>query len=440
MFTLRRTLVRLALFFVLALVTSSSAARAEVLIRWDHDSMPSPQSLGIATLVVPAKSSTAVRNAISQGYRVFVEIEPSALAGFAPRDGVVAGLVITGKVPAAELRQLRLRLKVPAHAVLTLHEGAKWPHIRTNWVTKNNEVLQVAGRSAQPWIESNVALLRILQAERPGSTPLVTYQWQPITLSDIDEGPSLENYLVAIAEAGSFGGDLLLPLHERFQRRLLAGEPAARAEWTQIRRYIDFYSWNLPNRYRAMANIGVVTSQPMLWFEGMNLLSRHNLPFELVPPAKLATRDLKAFKLLIVLDKLEGAASGAVEQFARNGGKVHTVVKGMPDPNTFALEMRKLLGAGDRVIDIWNGITVLTAPYRDPESDTVLVSVLNYAHQELPVQLRVAGTFSIVQYEYPEEAAALVPHQHRNGYTEFVLPALRVGGRVFLSQYTGSDR
>jgi hypothetical protein len=440
MVTLRRTLIRPGLLFVLALVSSAGAARADVLIRWDRDSMPSPQSLGIATLVVPAKSSTAVRNAISQGYRVFVEIEASAVAGFASRDGDVAGLVITGKVPAAELRQLRLRLKLPAHAVLTVNQGAKWPHIRTNWVTKNNDVLQVAGRSAQPWIESNAALLRILQAERPGSTPLVTYQWQPITLSEIDEGPSLENYLVAIAEAGSFGGNLLLPLHERFQRRLLAGEPAARAEWGEMRRYIDFYSWDLPSRHRPIADIGVVTSQPMLWFEAMNLLSRHNLPFELLPPVQLATRDLKAFKLLIVLDKLEGAASSAVEQFARNGGKVHTIVKGLPDPNRFALEMRKLLGANERVIDIWNGITVLTAPYRDPEGDSILVSVLNYAHQELPVQLRVAGTFSMVQYESPEEAAALVPHQHRNGYTEFVLPALRVGGRVFLSQDTRFHR
>ena len=82
--------------------------------------------------------------------------------------------------------------------------------------------------------------------------------------------------------------DLLLPLHERFQRRLLLGQPQARAEWGEIRRYVEFYSWSLPGRYRPIANIGVVTANPMQWFEVMNLLMRHNLPFELLAPARLA--------------------------------------------------------------------------------------------------------------------------------------------------------
>jgi hypothetical protein len=50
------------------------------------------------------------------------------------------------------------------------------------------------------------------------------------------------------------------------------------------------------------------------------------------------------------------------------------------------------------------------------------------------VQLRIRGTFSQVSCESPEEAPALLPYQHRNGYTEFVLPALRTGARVFLSR------
>ena len=58
---------------------------------------------------------------------------------------------------------------------------------------------------------------------------MLTYPWTPSTLSETDEGPALENYLLAIAEAGSFGADLVLPLHERFGRRLLLGQPQARA-------------------------------------------------------------------------------------------------------------------------------------------------------------------------------------------------------------------
>jgi hypothetical protein len=418
--------------------------RAEVLVRWDRDQIPSPASLGISALVVPATNSAAVQNALAQGYRVYVETDGSTLAGFTPPAGV-AGVVVKGKASDKLVLQLGTRIKPPGARVLALEERGKWPHIRSNWVTRNNEVLQVSGRSAQPWIENNAALLRMVRAERPGSTPLLTYSWQPITLADKDEGPRVENYLVAIAEAGSFGGDLLLPLHERFQTRLLMGQPQARSEWNEIRRYVEFYSWNLPARYQPIANIGVVTAEPMLWFEVMNLLARHNLPFQLISPADVATRDLAALKLLIVLDAPGTAELNTLVEFERRGGAIviagadvgalkARVVKGIADPNTFALEMRQVLGPERRVMDIWNGITVIAAPYQDPQGSTVLVTAVNYAHEPLPVQLRVAGTFSLVHYESPEEAPALLPHQHRNGYTEFVLPALRVGGRVFLTR------
>ena len=425
---------RSVLLVLLTLVSAATGASADVLIRWDQNQTPSKQVLGITTIAVPETNASAVRQAIADGYQVYVEVDASRLATFAPGSTSPHGVIVTGNVSDADIVGLRTRLKLPADRVLSVQGGAKWPHVRTNWVTKNNDVLQVTGRSAQPWIENNAALLRILQAAHPDRTPLLTYRWTPITRSEVDEGPSLEHYLVAIAEAGSFGGDLLLPLHDRFQQRLLAGDADARSDWAEIRRYLEFYSRDLPNRYRPVVNVGVITAHPMVWFETMNLLARHNVPFEVLTPAQLATRDLKPLRLLIVFDQLEGPARAALERFTRDGGKIHKVTAGVSDPNGFAFEMRKLLGADDRVIDIWNGITVLTAPYQSPDSAAMLVTVLNYAYQPLPVQLRVRGTFGAVQYESPEEQRELVPHQHRHGYTEFVLPAVRVGGRVFLGQ------
>jgi hypothetical protein len=96
--------------------------------------------------------------------------------------------------------------------------------------------------------------------------------------------------------------------------------------------------------------------------------------------------------------------------------------------------MRQLLGREQRVVDIWNGITVLVAPYQEPDGQSLLVTALNYAHQPLAVQLRIRGTFSQIHFESPEEPATLLPYEHRDGYTEFVLPALRIGGRIFLSE------
>jgi hypothetical protein len=115
-------------------------------------------------------------------------------------------------------------------------------------------------------------------------------------------------------------------------------------------------------------------------------------------------------------------------------GRVVEALGPIADPNAFALEIRQLLGRERRAIEIWNGITVVAAPYSEPGGETLLVTLVNYAHQPLPVQVRVPGLYSQVEYESPDDPAALVPYQHREGSTEFVLPALRIGGRVFLSR------
>jgi len=339
----RRSLAVLILFF---LPVSSDA---EVLVRWDQEQVPSRESLDISALLVPAKNSRAVENSLAQGYRVYLEVEAAAVPGFTLPSDRLAGIVVRGPVSPGQLSQLRQRLGSSGTRVLALEERGKWPHIRTNWVTKRNEVLQVSSRTAQPWIDQNAALVRIAQASQPGSAPLLTYPWRPITLSDVDEGPRLEDYLVAIADAGSVGADLVLPMHERFQRNLLLGKPDARRWWQEIRSYIDFYSWNLPNRYRPLANIAIVTAVPMASFEVMNLLARHNLAFEIIAPEGLATRGLTPFNVVIVLNQPPGAQAGVLAEFAKNGGRVVERLSGVADPNAFALEIRRMLGRERRI-------------------------------------------------------------------------------------------
>jgi hypothetical protein len=423
--------IRLVFLFLFSLFGGS--ANAEILVRWDQPRVPSSDSLGISTLVVPAKNTAAVESARDQGYGIYLLLDAAEIPRFVAPTSPTLGVLVSGKASPAQLKQLRQRLG-SSRRVIPLDERGKWPHIRSNWVTKNNGVLQVTGRSAQPWIENNAALLRLARGTEDDATRTFSYSWQPVTLSDVDEGPSLADYLVAIAESGSFGGDLVLPLHERFERNLLLGKPDARSDWQAIRRYLEFYSWNLPHRYHPLVDIGVVTAEPTLWFEVMNLLARHNLPFRLIPPASLASHPTEGLDLLIVLDEPLPPQSEALAAFERGGGHVVKMLKGVADPNAFALDIRQKLGRERRIVDIWNGITVLVAPFQEPGGTTMLLTILNYAHQDLPVQLRVKGEFSQVRYESPETAIVLMPSQQREGFTEFVLPALRIGGRVFLTR------
>lgn len=424
--------MRLAIAAVLTILTlAARSAGAEVLIRWDQASVPSTQALGISTLVIPAAQAEGIRQALAQGYRVYVEVDAASAAAFAPIDGT-AGVIVKGTIAPA----LRDRLAQRSKVLRVAEDRGKWPHIRTNWVTLNKDVLQVTNRSSQPWLENNGALIRIA-ADRLAESQrvLLTYAWQPVTVADLDQGPRLDNYLVAIAEAGSFGADLLLPLHERFERALLAGAPDARADWTEIRQSIDFYAWNVSRPQQLLANVAVVTGDPMRTFEIENLLMRHNLPFAVMPPAHVTAKALAGIDLIIVLDALDERARQQIKEYTAAGhARVVERAEVPADPNTFALEMRQLLGAERRVVDIWNGITVLVAPYSPAAGGDVVLTVVNYAAQPLPIQLRVRGAFSEVQYEVPGQPAALVPFEVRNGGTEFVLPALKVGARVFLSR------
>ena len=418
---------------VLVLACAPPSARAEVLIRWDQDSIPPPQALEISTVVIPASRPAAIRAALARGYRVQVEIAAADAGSYEPVEGT-AGVIVRGGASPDQTSRL-LRAIAGRGTVRIAEDRGKWPHIRTNWVTRNKDVLQVTNRSAQPWLENNGALARIAaNRASDGGRVLLTYTWQPVTVADLDQGPRLDNYLVAIAEAGSFGADILLPLHERFEQALLTGAPDPRAEWAEIRSFMRFYAWDVARPRHLLANIAVVTDEPMGAFEVLNLLVRHNLPFVVLPPAQVTADGLAGVDLVLVLDAVEGEAKQRIQEFgATNQGRVVQLANAPADPNAFALEMRQRLGRERRVVDIWNGITVLVVPYA-PTQGGVVLSVVNYAAQPLPVQLRVRGAFSAVQYEAPGEPARLLPFEVKDNGTEFVLPALRVGGRVFLNR------
>lgn len=422
-----------ALAVALCLLLGVAAdGHGEVLVRWDQDRVPAVAALGVGALLVPVERTALIRDAAQKGYRIYVEVDAGQLATLRVPAAAQGGVVVRGTVTATQLRRARASLSRPGARLLTLDERGKWPHVRLNEVTKRNDVLQVAGRSAQPWLENNGALVRLAGLASADGTALLSYPWAPLTVSDEDEGPAVEHYLVAIAEAGSTGAPLALSLHPRLQRGLLAGLPDARRDWEAIRRYLEFYAWDVPRQYEPMATVGVIAADPLVSFEMLNLLTRHNLPVRLLSPASLAPADVDGLALLVVVDAPRAEASGVVARFEQAGGTVVRPQGPVDDPNAFAMDVRNQIGPARRVVDIWNGITVLVEPRIDREEGTVLLSLVNYAHDARPVQVRVRGTFASVEYESPGQAAMLLPFTHRHGSTEFVVPELHVGGRVFL--------
>ena len=117
-------------------------------------------------------------------------------------------------------------LPVPA---IQVDDSGKWPRIRSNVRVRRGQVVQAASRTAQPWVDNNVAQVRTLEAA--GRRPILTYPWKPDSAVDPQAGPTADDFALAVAEAGAFGADLILDLD--------AGLLGA---WGGARRYIDFYA------------------------------------------------------------------------------------------------------------------------------------------------------------------------------------------------------
>ena len=95
-----------------------------------------------------------------------------------------------------------------------------------------------------------------------------------------------------------------------------------------MRSYAAFYSWNLPARYSSLADVGVVATEPMRWFEVMNLLARHDIPFEIIAANELVKKDLASLDALVVLDAPTAANVEKLAGYAQARGT--EVLAGLP--------------------------------------------------------------------------------------------------------------
>jgi len=93
-------------------------------------------------------------------------------------------------------------------------------------------------------------------------------------------------------------------------------------------------------------------------------------------------------------------------------------------------------------VSLWNSLTTLVRAYPGERADEVVVELVNYAKESVEVQVRVKGGFDSVRFESPEGGCCKTLKPSRvDGFTEFVVPDLVIGGRVYLAAKSGgTDR
>jgi hypothetical protein len=122
-------------------------------------------------------------------------------------------------------------------------------------------------------------------------------------------------------------------------------------------------------------------------------------------------------------------------------GKVIELADGVGDPGVFSRDVRRLLGKENLPISLWNASTTIAIPYKLPGTPTATLELLNYSADPMPVQVRIQGTYSVLRYESPESGCCeALTVTHQDGFTQFEVPSLKIGGRVHLGAIAAPQR
>lgn len=459
---------------VFVLLSLSIPASSGVLLRWSSSTVPPANELGMRDLVISWNDSALplLKEAHKQGYRVFVETQLQQAAAAAEAVGKLGAAGIVLNVPESQRADLQsalphLRSAYPSLRFMLLNEG-KLPQMRGSMVIKRDGVLEVSSPTAQPWIDTNLSFIKIERTAHDQPTPLYTFSWGQSATGQEARIPTAMDYSLAVAEAGAFHADLVLDVDEHLQKALDAKDSTAWKLWREVRKYVDFYSrGKTDGSLQAAANVAVVVDDLDPDDEVMNLLARHNIPFRAFRASELQSKALAPFDVILVFAKTDQASLQEITELATRGktvvlvdaqgsypwhntqavqlnehaasyavgtGKVIELSEPVTDPETFAQDIRRLLGKDRSLISLWNGLTTIGVPYANDGGDIQEIEFINYAAEPLRVQVRVKGSFHSVQYESPEHSCceSLTSVEH-NGFTEFVVPELEIAGRVHLT-------
>ena len=464
---------------LLLCVLLAPVCRGQVKLRWTQKKMPSAKSLGVSELAIPWNDGARAlsETAHQQGYRVYLEVTDDQVAAAAElsRTSWLSGLILSSAANEKSPTENMLRALHAAHPKLdlvVLSPRGKQPQMRGQLVYERNGVLQASSPTEQPWVDSNLAAVRLAEVFHPESVPAYTFAWGAADSFQGQKGPGTADYCLAIGEAGAFHAELILELPEDLQKSLATNNPDAWAMWKQVKPCLVFNDHRNRNSLKPVSSVGVWTDNEASAYEAVNLMARHNIPVRVLPVGALSARSLNGLDVLIVFASPTEEQAGILSHFAEQGGtvvlvnahgkfpwqpgkaargneqsvaydvgqgRVFELTGAVTNPETFAQDVRRLMHKQKVPLTLWNSLTTLVVPYRDTATGETVLEFLNYEAEPVQVQIQVRGSFKSIRFESPERGCCeVVAGTFAKGFTEFVVSKLVIGGRLRLQPMLGA--
>jgi len=380
----------------------------------------------------------------------------AADAAKASLDGLVLDGDFTGEFPAA--------LRKAAGSLLVIEitkDAAAWrwksaPIVAVAGVAPSGHNLSEMGirgtPSSQPWIESNIWLVRSFATAT--SSRLVWISSQLESRSSLD-------YERAVADASAAGGRWIISLDDALRAKLRAHDASAFEIWNRLSTCLKFADAH--TAWRALAsygNVGIVldsaSAPPDRVDEYLRLTTRRQVPYQLISQSELNGIALTKFRAIVAteLDPPSATERKLLQDFAENGGIVFTgpswgnapktepfvelpigkgsvIVYKDPDPDALARDLKEMLSDDDLGVVPFNVPSVISFVSGGAPGQPLLVHLVNYFdHPVEAITLRVARTLHSARMETPEGAAMDLPLRNEEGKTEVTIPKLLLWGAV----------
>ncbi|HTS30848.1 MAG TPA: hypothetical protein VMH81_33480 [Bryobacteraceae bacterium] len=314
-----------------------------------------------------------------------------------------------------------------------------------------------AGPSSQPWICSNIWLVRSFR---------FTDAWRPVWVGYPPAPAARPNYSRSVADAAVAGGRWIVTLDDGLRIRLRRHDATALAAWTRIGDFLRFAEEHAEWRsFVPYGKLGVITDTAApddLASEYLKLLTRRQVPYRLVERSRLGETPFREFRALLAaglahLTETErrlllgfaengglvvaGSALGAVPPgqplLERTLGKGRTILYRDPDPETVARDMPEVLSLEEAGVIAFNVPSVITYASREPGGSRILVQLLNYSDTPARnITIRVSGHYHTARLFTPDSPAAVLAVGPGEGQSEVAIPSLGLWGGVLLEGKT----
>jgi len=306
--------------------------------------------------------------------------------------------------------------------------------------------------SSEPWIESNIWLVRSFAI--PSSS-------RPVWISSQIGSALATDYARAVADAAAAGGRWLISLDDALRARLLARDASAVEVWRRLASYVKFADTHAAWRdLSPFGNVGIVldpaSTHPDLADEYLKLAVRRQVPYQLLSRSELNATALAKFRAIVAIEFNPPTATERtlLQNFAENGGlafvgpswgsapkaepfaelptgKGSVVVYKDPDPDAVARDLKEMLSDEDLGIAPFNVPSVITFASGGAPGQPLVIHLVNYFdHPVEAITLRVAGKLHSARMETPEGPAIDLAIREADGRSELTIPKLFLWGTV----------